>query len=376
MRFVFVTGMSVVPWGGSEELWTRTAIRLLESGHEVAASVPFWPRLSPRLRALADRGVRLHVHASNQSGPRQRAWGKVEQALGRNAEGLRWLRRQRPELVVISQGGINDGLEWMGFCGHHGLPFVAILHCNAEAWWPSDDRAATLVDTYRMARRVFYVSRHNLELLERQIGTTLPHAVLIRNPYNVSAEQILPWPTDDGVARLACVARLDPAAKGQDVLFRVLNLPHWRNRRVEANLYGSGASETSLRRLAERLQLPSVRFRGHVDDVTQIWRENSLLVLPSRWEGLPLALVEAMWCARPAVVTNVGGNAELCVDEQTGFVAKAPTVSLLDDALERAWSRRSEWENLGRAARQRVEELIPRDPIAEACTQLVECASA
>ena len=75
-----------------------------------------------------------------------------------------------------------------------------------------------------------------------------------------------------------------------------------------------------------------------------IWKENHILVLPSRYEGLPLVLVEAMWCGRPAVVTDVGGNAELCRDRQTGFVAQSATLASVAEAMERAWEARSDLE--------------------------------
>jgi len=100
-----------------------------------------------------------------------------------------------------------------------------------------------------------------------------------------------------------------------------------------------------------------------------------LLLLPSRFEGLPLALVEAMWCGRPAVVTDIAGNTELCVDGETGFVAAAPAAALLEQAMENAWERRMEWRRMGMAARSRVEQLIPRDPVAEFCKLLTASAS-
>ncbi|MGI9165004.1 MAG: hypothetical protein ACR2G5_01205 [Pyrinomonadaceae bacterium] len=53
---------------------------------------------------------------------------------------------------------------------------------------------------------------------------------------------------------LACVARLEPAAKSQDLLFQVLALPQWRDRPLQIKLYGSGPCERSLRQLAARLQ--------------------------------------------------------------------------------------------------------------------------
>ncbi len=160
------------------------------------------------------------------------------------------------------------------------------------------------------------------------------------NPYNVSTEPAPEWPKEDGTWHFACVARLDSAAKGQDLLIQMLARPEWRERRVEVNLYGTGSHELTLRRMTEMLQVQNVHLRGHVSDVRGIWKENHILVLPSRYEGLPLVLVEAMWCGRPAVVTDVGGNAELCRDRQTGFVAQSATLASFAEAMERAWEAR------------------------------------
>jgi glycosyltransferase involved in cell wall biosynthesis len=175
---------------------------------------------------------------------------------------------------------------------------------------------------------------------------------------------------------MACVARIDPAAKGQDLLLQTLARPEWRDRPVELNFFGAGPDELGLRRMAELLQLENVHFRGHVTDIKAIWEHNHLLVLPSRYEGLPLALVEAMWCGRPAVVTDVGGNAELCVDNETGFVAPAATLSSFSHALQRAWERRKEWLHLGQAARARAENQMPKDPVTVFCERLKTCAVA
>lgn len=57
--------------------------------------------------------------------------------------------------------------------------------------------------------------------------------------------------------------------------------------------------------------------------------------MPSRFEGLPLAMVEAMLCARPVVATDVAGHAEIIEDGVTGFLADAPTAGSMAAALER-----------------------------------------
>jgi glycosyltransferase involved in cell wall biosynthesis len=375
LRFVFVSAMYGYPWGGSEELWSQAALRLRDQGHDVAASVHCWPTLSPKVENLAKAGVELFVRPPAPTSLRGRVWRKIVRGIGRDQSELQWLRRQKPDLVVVSQGGNLDGLPWMKFCQTAGMPFLTIVQSNSELSWPYDDSRAEFVDAYRSARRVFCVSRHNLELLERQIGEALPNGAIVWNPYNVSRNQQPPWLAETDARKLACVARLEPAGKGQDLLLSVLARPQWRNRAVEVNFYGAGPFEEGLRRLAERLQLQNVRFRGHVSDVEGIWEQNHMLVLPSRNEGLPLALVEAMLCARPAVVTDVGGNSELCVDGETGFVAAAPAVSLLEQTLERAWNRRHEWQSMGTAARRQAERLIPIDPVGDFCREILKCMS-
>jgi glycosyltransferase involved in cell wall biosynthesis len=94
-----------------------------------------------------------------------------------------------------------------------------------------------------------------------------------------------------------------------------------------------------------------VHFMGHVDDLRAVWADNDLLVLSSFGEGIPLTLVEAMLCGRPAVVTDVGGNTEWLEDGTTGFVAPAATPQSVAAALERAWAARPQWRQMGERAR-------------------------
>ncbi len=362
--------MGGAPWGGSEELWSQAALRLHQQGHEVSASIIWWPQLSPKVLRLAEQGIDIFTQPPSPNGLPARVWRTIKNNLGVVRPDTAWLHRKKPELVVISQGYILDGLDWMNRCREFNLPYAPIINCNSEIWWPESKAGDDLARAYRGARHIFCVSRHNLELLEFQIGEPLPNAEVIWNPFNVPDGQPPAWPDKNGTWKLACVARLDPAAKGHDLLLRVLSQPKWREQPLELNIFGGGPGEQSLKKMAARLQLKNVHFRGHVADIKKIWVENHLLILPSRYEGLPLALVEAMCCARPALVTDVGGNAEMCVDGETGFVAAAPAAGLIAQTLERAWHHRHEWEIMGKAARSRAELLIPKDPVGDFCGRL------
>ena len=183
-------------------------------------------------------------------------------------------------------------------------------------------------------------------MAERQIAAHLPNACVVRNPVNLANFNPVPYPNSD-VVKMANVARLDAQCKGQDVL---LEVPERRT--LEATPLAvallwrwcrptlSGATDRALSTSPSK-----VEFCGHVGDVRSIWADNHLLVMPSRSEGTPLSLVEAMICGRPSVVTDVGGNIEWVDEPSTGFVAEAPSARSLNNALERAWEARERWES-------------------------------
>jgi len=372
MRFFFISTMHSSLWGGSEELWSQAATRLKRAGDDVRASVVYWPHLSEKVTRLTQDGICLDTHSSFNAGQVRRIWNKISLSQRRNQQRL---QSCKPDLVIISQGHNSGGFEWAELCRKAAIPYVFIVNCNSEHWWFRElvDEA---IASYTAARRIFCVSSSNLDLLRRQLGEPLKNAEVVRNPFNASTACPPPWPDETGAWQLASVARIEIAAKGQDLLLETLARPEWRSRPVEFNMYGSGPDESALRRMAGMLQLDKVHFHGHVPDIGAVWTQNHLLVLPSRYEGLPLALVESMWCGRPAVVTDVGGNAELCVDGETGFVAPAAKSSAFAGAMQQAWDRRMDWQRMGQNARIRVEELIPKDPVALFCERLKSCAAA
>ncbi|WP_354580781.1 glycosyltransferase [Hymenobacter sp. UYP22] len=224
-----------------------------------------------------------------------------------------------------------------------------------------------LVQTvFQAAQRSLFVSRHNLLLTQLQLGMELPTAEVVWNPFNVPFLGELPWPVTSAEApvRLACVARLHIADKGQDLLLQVLAQPKWRRRPVQVTLYGNGPDKIALSEMIRFLKLDSsVSFGGHTADIMAIWRNHHALILPSRHEGLPLALVEAMLSGRPTIAVDAGGIAELLVDNQTGFLAGAATVQALDEAMERAWLLRGQWPAYGTAAAHHARATVPANSV-------------
>jgi glycosyltransferase involved in cell wall biosynthesis len=371
--------MSGYGWGGSENLWAQTAKRLAGEGHQVYASVVRCGGPRPELAKLRASGVTV----SERPQSLVPIWAKVAQKLGLTLSQKvlrsgprRWLAAIRPDLVCVSNGDVAYGTDWLRDCQALGIGCVNVAQANHEQYWPADDLADELRRVFMAAQRCFFVSEGNLRLFEKQIAQSLPNAEVVRNPFNVRWDAQCPWPSGSQVWQLACIGRLEPYAKGQDLLMEVLSRAEWRERAISVSIYGQGPFETSLRRLAEHHGLSGrVRFCGHVDDVEAVWAGHHALIMPSRYEGLPLVMVEAMLCARPVIATDVAGHRELIDEGVTGFLAEAPTTHLLAAAMERAWNRRAEWQSMGAEASRRVRQRVPRDPAGIFATRLLELAS-
>jgi glycosyltransferase involved in cell wall biosynthesis len=293
----------------------------------------------------------------------------------------RLLAARDAALVVFSEGNALPPVELLELCVVRQLPFVTVMQANKEAVWYSDDHARRYRLALAAAQRCFFVSDGNRRLSEKQIGEAYDNAEIVHNPVNIAFDVSLAWPPLDtkGELRFACVGRLYPPAKGQDLLFEALTSPLWKDRPWKLYLYGAGEMRQSLEWLAGKLGLSDrVVFAGFTT-VSEIWAANHVLVMPSRFEGLPLAMVEAMLCARPVVATDIAGHREIIEDGVTGFLADAPTAASVSAALERFWERRGEAEEIGKAASRKIRQLIPRDPIrvfSDKLQKLLEAAAA
>ncbi len=378
MKIAFISGMKGYPWGGSEILWSEAARCLRSDGHDVLVSIKKWPTIPEPVRNLANEGLIVDRHERKIT---SRFIIYASKLFRRSTVQPGWARSWKkiidfkPDLVCVSHGGTACGLDWMLLCLEAGIPYVSISQANSESIWPEDSKTEDLYRAHKEAIKSFFVSKSNLALFETQLGKKLPNGQVVWNPYNVPRNADPKWPSTKEFYRLACVGRLHPASKGQDLFLHVLAQKKWRERPIQVSLYGAGPCELSLRNLVSSLNLEkSVHFHGYVDNIVEVWRHHHALILPSRYEGLPLALVEAMLCGRTAIVTDVAGAIEVLNDNETGFVAAAPTIGLLDEAMERAWQRREEWQLLGQTAAKSARDKVPENPSRTFANELISIA--
>jgi glycosyltransferase involved in cell wall biosynthesis len=350
---LFISTMTGYAWGGSEELWAGVALRMARKGRKVRAAIAHRKDKHPRIKALESAGCKITQFRFPllRIGIRKVTGFSIEQRI---------LAFQRPGFVVISQGMNSDGLPWMEACMKLHIPYSIITQSASSSIWFPDTLASRLRAAYTSATRVYFVSQYNKLITEDQIGSVLPNAEVIWNPVNVPYDVQVGWPKEP--FRLAIVGRLAPESKGTDVVLRALAQTRWGTTPPRVTFYGEGPSQNVITNLRDRLELKNVEFAGHCRNVCHIWRQNHLLLLPSRFEGLPLSVVEAMLCGRPCLVTWGSGGDEIIQNNMTGFICPAPTVPLVQGALERAWQRRQDWEQMGKDAARSIKALLPEDP--------------
>lgn len=369
-RYLFIAAQEGPVWGGSEHLWSGAAERLAREENYVRISARNSPETMPHFERLRQAGCEVFYRPPVLPPFFRRQLNRVighppyhESHLRAVAKGM--------DLVVISQGGNLDGLSWIEAARTLGHRYAAISQSAVIHGSPNDDLASRLAAAHENAAATYFVSQASLEISRLQFSSPLTNAKVVRNPFKVRYDVRPPWPAEgEAVLRLACVARLDITTKSQDLLLRILGLPKWKQRPVRLSLVGNGPNEKGLRYLAAQIGLTNVDFCGHSDDIEQVWAHHHALVLPSRVEGMSLAVQEAMLCGRAPIVTDVGGNREVVRDNVNGFLAKAATVELVDETMERAWENRHRLREMGEAAAIDVRKWVSPDPAGDFAREL------
>jgi glycosyltransferase involved in cell wall biosynthesis len=355
--------------GGSnacEALWYEMATAALRDGHQIEVLIGERSAHHPEIERLKRLGARV---CDRWSVPKSSAAAAVAHKIW-SRTGARWSFGRglgpRAGLRILNVGTMVELARepWASLMASAAIPTAAIIHNNPEirSYDCRTERRLRLI--LQRARAVYFVSNRLLENAEEQLIARIPSAKVVRNPVNLSSAQIEPWPPGEGPLRLAVVGRLDAFVKGQIRLLHALSSKRWKSRRWELSIFGEGPDRTKIEQAVEFYGLGAhVKFGGFSKDVrAEIWRTHHALVMPSMLEGMPLTLVEAMVCGRPALCSDVGGAAELVRDGANGFLAGSPFARQLDDGLERLWQARELLQEMGYQAHRDAEAFLPAAP--------------
>ena len=109
--------------------------------------------------------------------------------------------------------------------------------------------------------------------------------------------------------------------KGHEILIEAAGIIVEKNRNVIFLIVGDGPRKEELIGLVNEKKLSNYFiFTGIRNDIPKIFKITDIFVLSSHWEGLPITVLEAMASKIPVVVTDVGGNEEVVLNNKTGII--------------------------------------------------------
>jgi glycosyltransferase involved in cell wall biosynthesis len=331
-------------------------------------------------RGLVKRGWRVSVVALSGTG------GNAAGELRASGAGF---------LSLHMRKGLADPRGWLGFHGwlKREAPDVVHAHLPHAAWMARWSRLAApvraVVDTLHssstgsLGRRLGY--RYSGWLPDRVTAVSQAVAGAHINARMVTEGKltVLPngvdleaWRPDATVRETMrreldvedeflwfAAGRLEPV-KDYPLLLRAFAQTENKTRLVIA---GGGPLQAELSLLAAQSGVARrVRFLGFEPDVRRWMQAADGFVLSSRWEGLPMALLEAAACGLPAVATDVPGTREVLVHGQTGLLAVPGSAMALNDAMARmTQASPGERKAMGERARQRVIERFSLEAVLD-----------
>jgi len=273
----------------------------------------------------------------------------------------RLMRRVGQQLTEIFRAARPGGviivaqiwaMEWVAHADTAGLKVIGMGHESYDASRRSS-RYARVKRFYADVDRFLVLTEEDADAWARD---GMSNVGAMPNPLLVTPKT-LPTLDEPVVVTLRRLAH----DKGIDMLLEAWaqvapHYPEWR-----LHVYGSGPDEAALRQQAQDLGLDDTAiFRGLTTDIDHALSSASVYALPSREEGFPIAVMEAMAYGLPTVAFDCApGIRELIDDEVNGLLVNPGNVVGFATALERLMKDRDLRIRLGRHGREAVRRYAP-----------------
>jgi glycosyltransferase involved in cell wall biosynthesis len=256
-------------------------------------------------------------------------------------------------------------------------PTVLTVHNDGIGGFDPNDPEGVTTRLFAASRIVTCVSSSATRAFARTAPRFSHRLVPIPNGAPVP-ERTTPVPNEP---RLVAIGRL-AAQKGFDRLLQSMPAIIRSVPEVRLDILGDGPDRAALEQLIASLDLAGhVVLRGALPrhEVGAVLDRSRLVVAPSRFEGLPYAMLEAAGHGRPIVATDVAGIDEVVADGVTGLLVHNGSIDdepgVLSDAVVRLLTDHSTCAEMGRAARERTISLFSLDASLEAYEHVYRAAT-
>lgn len=310
---------------GGHEVTLLEAIRGLAEESEIDLYV-----LAPQSnRQLLDRlkelkNIQIVIHRL------QTAPGDVFRVLGRTGKVRRLatvIKRYCPDLTIVSQGAIALSACGLGAARIAGVPLMSFLPMahpvalvRGKNSLPVRIQEVLYQRLYALPDYFFTICTTVKDQLQKQHGVASERVFV--SYFGLETEH-LPQPSDascqirsDRKKHLALIGRIEFQQKRHDFFMRYLAKFRAELPSLTVHIIGEGPDRSTLEQLVHELNLQDmVTFEGWTDNMAAWYKKVDMLLLPSRFEGVPVVMLEAMYWKIPIVASRCDGMAEMLPDE-------------------------------------------------------------
>ncbi len=329
--------------GGAERVMSIVANYWVRQGWDVtlimlaASTKPSFYQLDPRIKL---KSLGIEGKSTNLLAAISNTWQRVQ-----------ILRREiiasQPDVVISFMNSVN--VYAILACAKLNIPTIVSEHIYPASTDVNKIWQFIMKWTYRYADLVTVLTQNALPFYPVAQGyrtIVMPNPVTTPVPM-VTINRLLPTPS------LIAIGRLHPQ-KGFDLLMKAFHqiqakYPDW-----QITILGEGPMRSELEDLRSQLQLTDcVHLPGAVQNVQDYLRQADLFVMPSRFEGFPMALCEAMACGLPVLAADcLSGPRDIIEDGVNGVLVATEDVDALAAGLDTLMSDSAKRQQLAENAPQ------------------------
>lgn len=251
---------------------------------------------------------------------------------------------QKPDLAVFEDFYIFGDCKTAAMMRKRGIPYVIVprgaLTRDAQKQKRLKKILGNLAFFYRYTRKALGIQFLAKDELEKSSPYWNKNRFVIPNGV-YPREQTKEWRASQELI-FSFVGRIRLHAKGIDLLIPALASIREKlvENRCKVYLYGNhhATSEEDTRNLITQYHMEDVVFMGDAvygEAKEKVFLNSDVFILPSRFEGMPMGLLEALSYGLPAVVTMGTNMGEDVMEYQAGWVAEETTVEAIADAFSR-----------------------------------------
>jgi glycosyltransferase involved in cell wall biosynthesis len=365
--------------GGCEEYALTIAAGCISEGWRVDVALPYFAETQSLHEDFARTGARVHslnIRPSARFPPHSK-WVLMSQFL----HAFQLMGRVRPEVMHVSLPFPYFGLGVMLASAAWRIPTQVVFQLVPHDRQKLGKRVSALYSWARLRNQqwiavskqnrsllcsIFHVPESTIEVIYN--GATPPTSTL--NTIDCRRQILAELGWDAGTTLLLSVGRLEHQ-KGFDILVRAL--PHLIREfsSIRMVIAGEGGLRMQLEELTRQYKMEQhIRFLGHRKDVSRLMIASDLFVFPTRYEGHPFSLVEALAHGKPVLSSDASGIPEIIESKTQGLLFRCDDACDFLEQARYALRNRSFWADWGTAGKKVASQFSREEMVSQTLSSM------